>query len=71
MRLWHTQKLLILMPMVHLLLTKALDIVQGELTAWQDFHNLVKDWNFLVTPWGKLVFIGPESDHWQCLSLTD
>ena len=25
--------------------------------TWQHhFHNLVKDWNCLVTPWGKLVF---------------
>ena len=41
MRLWHTQKLLILMPMVHLLLTKALDIVQGQLTAWQELGNII------------------------------
>ena len=29
------------MPIVHLLLTKALDIVQGQLTAWQELGNII------------------------------
>ena len=35
-------------------------------SVWQNNETPTNDRNILV-----LVFIGPESNHWQCLSLTD
>ena len=32
--------------------------------------NMKREYDSLFTPSKNIVFIGPESDHWECLSLT-